>query len=87
MSLTSWISLSLIFFLSRDTNIEMGFYRNLGILFVLHNIILGGILIKEQYDSVGLSSMFGKVSVIEAIFCFAWALIGIMKLASQQTRN
>jgi hypothetical protein len=80
-SFVSTISLSTLFFLSRNVRNESGFHRSLAAIFVLHCIVLGSALIRQQYVLGGLGSAFGKVSVIAAASCFVWAFMGIMNLA------
>jgi hypothetical protein len=81
VSFVSSISLSALFFLSRNVKPESGFHKSLAVIFVLHSILLGSASIRQQYALGGLGSAFGKISVIATASCFVCALMGIMNLA------
>ena len=82
VSFLSSMSLTL-FFLSRNENLETGFYRSSVLIFVLNSVVLSSNLIGEQIVSAGIGSASGKISVIGVTFSIAWALLGIYTLAKQ----
>ena len=79
-SVVSSISLSLLFFVSRNDNLETPFHRILAFIYIIHSIVLGSSLIREQVVYGELGSALGKVVIIGAALCFAWAFLGISKL-------
>lgn len=76
----------MIFFMFRNRNMQTGFQRKLVLIFVVHSILLAGILFKEgiMYNKIrkgDLETVLGKrATLLGAAYNFWGALVGILVL-------